>query len=84
MAKRANETELPRRTKRTRVIRSPDLLLEGREKDIALINRLIDRIDQGGSTLVITWDREIGALGGSKTSGCGMRISRPEHDGRPG
>jgi len=60
MAKRANETELPRRTKRTRVIRSPDIRLEGHEKDIALIDRLIDRIDQGGSTLVISGEPGIG------------------------
>jgi DNA-binding CsgD family transcriptional regulator len=34
--------------------------LQGREQDIALIDRLIDRIDQGGSTLVIGGEPGIG------------------------
>lgn len=36
------------------------LALEGREHDIALINHLIDQIDRGGSTLVITGEPGIG------------------------
>jgi DNA-binding CsgD family transcriptional regulator len=79
MAKRANETELPRRTKRTRVIRSPDIRLEGREKDIALIDRLIDRIDQGGSTLVISGEPGIGksallAVAKHRAAECGFLV----------
>jgi DNA-binding CsgD family transcriptional regulator len=45
---------------RTRAARSPSLVLQGREKDIALIDHLIDRIDQGGSALVISGDAGIG------------------------
>ena len=35
-------------------------VLQGREQDIALIDRLIERIDRGGSTLVITGEPGIG------------------------
>lgn len=45
---------------RTRVARSPAPVLQGRDKDIALIDHLIDRIDQGGSALVISGDAGIG------------------------
>ena len=34
--------------------------MQGREQDIALIDHLIDRIDQGGSTLVISGEPGIG------------------------
>jgi predicted ATPase len=36
------------------------LVLQGREDDIALIEHLIDRIDQGGSTLIISGEPGIG------------------------
>jgi len=34
--------------------------LQGRETEIALIDQLLDRIDQGGSTLVISGEPGIG------------------------
>ncbi|SRR6476619_5470198 len=60
MVKQAKKTHLPRRKPRAGVTRSPFPFLQGREKDVALIDHLIDRIDQGGSTLVISGEPGIG------------------------
>lgn len=43
-----------------RAARSPLPVLQGREKDIALIDHLIDRVDRGGSALVISGEAGIG------------------------
>jgi len=56
MVKQAKQTHLPRAS----ATRSPFPFLQGREKDVALIDHLIDRIDQGGSTLVISGEPGIG------------------------
>src|ERR1700755_1908528 len=60
MAKRAKNTNLPLRKQRKGAARPSPHVLQGREKDIALIDQLIDRIDQGGSTLVISGEPGIG------------------------
>ena len=60
MTRRAKKTRLPLRKRRAGATRSASLVLQGREQDIALIDRLIDRIDQGGSTLVISGEPGIG------------------------
>src|SRR6201984_1579645 len=60
MTRRAKKTDLPPRKRRTRATRSAALVLPGREQDIALIDHLIDRIEQGGSTLVISGEPGIG------------------------
>jgi DNA-binding CsgD family transcriptional regulator len=60
MARRAKKTDLPLRKRRTAVTQSVSLVLQGRQQDIALIDHLIDRIDQGGSTLVISGEPGIG------------------------
>jgi predicted ATPase len=60
MAGRAKKTYLPRPKRRTAAGRSASLVLQGREQDIALIDHLIDRIDQGGSALVIRGEPGIG------------------------
>ncbi|MCW2085900.1 UNVERIFIED_ORG: DNA-binding CsgD family transcriptional regulator/tetratricopeptide (TPR) repeat protein [Bradyrhizobium japonicum] len=44
----------------TGVTRHASHVLQGREQDIALIDRLIDQIDQGGSTLVLSGEPGIG------------------------
>jgi hypothetical protein len=49
MSKRGSRTGLPQQKPSVGVAR-----LHGREKDIALVDRLIERIDQGGSALVIS------------------------------
>src|SRR5262245_54469088 len=59
MAKRARKIGLPRR-KRAGTVRSASVPLQGREQDSALTERLIERIGQGGSTLVITGEPGIG------------------------
>jgi len=59
MARRAKKTNPPLRKRLTAATRSASLL-RGREQDIALIDKLIDRIDQGGSTLVISGEPGIG------------------------
>lgn len=60
---------MPHRTKstlptlpepRTHATGTPSLDLQGRDQDVALIDHLFDRIDQGGSTLVITGEAGIG------------------------
>ncbi len=58
MTKRTKKTDRPRQ--RTAFARSASLVLQGRSQEIALIDNLIDRIDQGGSTLVISGEPGIG------------------------
>src|SRR4051794_37262410 len=60
MTRRAKKTQLPLRKRRAGATPSASLVLQGREQDVALIDRLIDRIDQGGSTLVISGEPGIG------------------------
>ena len=60
MAKRLKKTALPRPKQREGAPRSRAPILQGRETEIALIDRLLDRIDQGGSTLVISGAPGIG------------------------
>jgi DNA-binding CsgD family transcriptional regulator/tetratricopeptide (TPR) repeat protein len=60
MAKRGKKADLRLRKRRTGTARSAFNVLQGREQDIALIDRLIERIDRGGSTLVITGEPGIG------------------------
>jgi DNA-binding CsgD family transcriptional regulator len=62
MAKPAGKkkTYVPLRKQRARTARPASPVLQGREQDIALIDRLLDRIDRGGSTLVISGDPGIG------------------------
>ena len=60
MARRAKKTYLPLRKRRTGATRSASPILQGREQDVALIDHLLDRIDQGGSTLVISGEPGIG------------------------
>src|SRR5215470_17496880 len=60
MAKRLKKTALPRRKQREGAPRSRVSSLQGRETEVALIDQLLDRIDQGGSTLVISGAAGIG------------------------
>src|SRR5277367_4939218 len=60
MTKKAKKPDLPLRKQRTDAARSRSLVLQGRDQDIALIDHLIDRIEQGGSTLVISGEPGIG------------------------
>src|SRR5262249_52396493 len=53
MAKRLKKTALPRPKQRKGAPRSRVSSLQGRETEVALIEQLLERIDQGGSTLVI-------------------------------
>src|SRR5262252_8636873 len=60
MAKRLKRTPVPRPKQREGAPRSRAPSLQGRETEIALINQLLDRIDQGGSALVISGAPGIG------------------------
>jgi hypothetical protein len=60
MVKQAKKTHLRRRKPRVGESRSPLPVLQGREEDFALIDHLLDRIDQGGWTLVINGESGIG------------------------
>src|SRR6201991_1038349 len=60
MAKRLKKTALPQRKQRKSAPPSRVPSLQGREAEIALIDRLLDRIDQGGSTLIISGAPGIG------------------------
>jgi len=60
MTKRSKKAYLPQPKRRTAANQSVPLVLQGRERDIALIEHLIERIDQGGSTLVISGEPGIG------------------------
>lgn len=57
MVKRAKKTVLQRRKPPAR---SALPLLQGREEDLALVDHLLERIDRGGSTLVIQGEPGIG------------------------
>jgi DNA-binding CsgD family transcriptional regulator len=59
MAKPTKKPRSPQRKQRASA-QPASLVLQGREQDIALIHHLIDRIDQGGSTLVISGEPGIG------------------------
>ncbi|WP_454651121.1 helix-turn-helix transcriptional regulator [Bradyrhizobium liaoningense] len=64
-----------RRTGATRT----SLVLQGRKQDVALINQLIDRIDQGGSALVISGEPGIGKsalleVARHRASECGVSV----------
>jgi DNA-binding CsgD family transcriptional regulator len=59
MDRRAKKTYPPPK-RRAGATRSAPLVLQGRKQDIALIDHLIERIDQGGSTLVISGEPGIG------------------------
>jgi DNA-binding CsgD family transcriptional regulator len=59
MAKQTRKAYLSRK-RHASVAQSMPLVLQGRDHDIALIDHLIDRIDQGGSTLVIRGEPGIG------------------------
>ena len=58
MARRAKKTASPRKGRTRATLASPSL--QGRAQDIALIDHLIERVDQGGSTLVISGEPGIG------------------------
>ncbi len=60
MVKRGKKADLRLRQGRRSSVRSAFNALQGREQDIALIGRLIERIDRGGSTLVITGEAGTG------------------------
>src|SRR6516162_8809715 len=60
MAKRLQRNPSPRPKQRAGAPRSRVPSLHGRETEIALIDQLLDRIDQGGSTLVISGAPGIG------------------------
>lgn len=60
MAKQTNMTDSPGKKPQKGAARSASFVLQGREQDIALINHLIARIDQGGSTVVISGEPGIG------------------------
>ncbi|KAA0697121.1 helix-turn-helix transcriptional regulator [Neorhizobium sp. P12A] len=59
MAKQSNKTQSPRRKQQKSVAVSP-AKLQGRDQDIVLIDQVIDRIHEGGSTLVISGEPGIG------------------------
>src|SRR5215471_7431140 len=60
MAKRLKKSALPRQKQHDRIPRSSAPFLLGREAEIALIDQLLDRIDQGGTTLFISGAAGIG------------------------
>src|SRR6516165_226218 len=60
MAERLKKTALPRPKQREGALRSRVSSLQGREPEVALIDQLFDRIDQGGSALVISGAAGIG------------------------
>jgi DNA-binding CsgD family transcriptional regulator len=60
MAKPTKKTGSPRQKRHEHTAPFESRVLQGREPDIALIDHLIDRIDQGGSTLVISGEPGIG------------------------
>src|SRR5215468_8371535 len=60
MAKRLKRTPVPRPKQREGAPRSRASFLQGRVTEIALIDQLLDRIDQGGSALVISGAPGIG------------------------
>jgi predicted ATPase len=60
MPKRLKKALLPQQKQRKSAPHSSGPSLQGREVEIALIERLLDRMDQGGSTLVISGAPGIG------------------------
>ena len=60
MAKRLKKLSLPRQKERAPIPGSGVPTLLGRETEIALIDQLLDRIDQGGATLFISGAAGIG------------------------
>jgi DNA-binding CsgD family transcriptional regulator/tetratricopeptide (TPR) repeat protein len=60
MAKQSDKIGSPRRRQRKGAPVSRSEFLQGRDRDIALIDKMIARIDQGGSTLVISGEPGIG------------------------
>src|SRR5690348_1343484 len=60
MAKRLKKTATPQQNQHKSVPSSSVPSLQGREAEIALIDQLLDRIDQGGSTLVLSGAPGIG------------------------
>jgi len=60
MAKRGKKADSQRLRRRAGTARSAFIALQGREPDITLIDGLIERINHGGSTLVVTGEPGIG------------------------
>jgi DNA-binding CsgD family transcriptional regulator len=60
MAKRLKKLAMPRQKERAPVPRSGVPILLGRETETALIEQLLDRIDQGGATLFVSGAAGIG------------------------
>ena len=60
MTKRSKKSALPQQKQRDRVPRSRVPFLLGRETEIALIDRFLDQIDQGGATFFISGAAGIG------------------------
>lgn len=60
MSKGPKKTNPAVQRQRAQAARSPSFALQGREKDIALIDHLIERIEHGGSALVISGQAGIG------------------------
>jgi DNA-binding CsgD family transcriptional regulator len=60
MAKRPKKSALPQQKQRDRIPRSSAPFLLGRETEIALIDQLLDQINQGGATLFISGAAGIG------------------------
>ena len=60
MAKRLKKSASPQQKQRSRTPRSRTSSLLGRDTEIALIDQLLDRIDQGGATLFISGAAGIG------------------------
>ena len=60
MAKRTKKASLSLAKQRTGATQFAPPVLQGREQDIGLIDHLIDRINQGGSTLAICGEPGIG------------------------
>ena len=60
MAKRLKKTAIPQQNQRKSAPPSSVPSLQGREAEIALIDQLLDRLDRGGSTLLISGAPGIG------------------------
>src|ERR1700743_3968925 len=60
MSTRPKKTGLPLRKPRASTPRFALPPLQGRDQDIALIDGLLERVDQGGSTLLISGEPGIG------------------------
>ena len=60
MAKQTKKTGSPRQKQHGDIVPWASRVLQGREQDVAWVDHLIDRIDQGGLTLVISGEPGIG------------------------